>query len=1246
MPSARRSAAPTPPDAASASDTTRLELVPLPCVIVNDAGLIVAGNRKWFDLLRPPPGGAASGEVAERAEVAYQAALGPLLGELFATGAVHQHQVEIQRPDGAALSLLVEGELLAGSERGGVRATLVFCDVTARVGSERALAESERWFRLLAEHVPEAIFVHDLEGRILEANPQACHILGYSREELLTRRIADIETDYDEQAMREMWREVFESGSRTLSGTHRRKDGTHLPVEIRLTAFRVENRDAILAVTRDVSDRKRAEDSLVATSDVLQALIQASPLAVLALDRQARVTLWNPAAERIFGWSESEVLGHPVPFVQPGKEAEFQGLIDRVVAGEHLTGIALQRVRKDGRPIEISLSAAPLRDAGNAVTGTMALIDDITERRKAEAALRESEARYRTLFDDSPIALWEEDFSEVRTYLDRLRLSGIRDVRSYLERHPEVVTHALTLVKVLDLNRRALEFYPARDKESLLGSLDRILGPASLDMFREQLVTLAEGERTMEREFLSTGPDGAVRLLHLHLTVAAGSRASLQRVLVSYVDTTERHRAETAIREQTALSEALRDAAAVLTSTLNRDEVLERVLAEIGRVVPHDAADIMLIEGGQAQVVRMRGFRESVLADLSGTRRLKISEAPHLRYQVQTGLPVSIPDVHAYPGWPQSPETDWVRAYAGAPIRVKGEVIGFINVASANPNAFTQTHADRLQVFASQTAVALENARLFGESRKRAEELAALAEVSSALRTAPARAEMVPIILDKLTSLLQARGVALAMRDRNSGETVIELARGLWTPISSTRLRPGEGLIGRVIQMGQPMITDDMGTMAGYSWPPGLGAMPKALAVIPLVAQGSTIGALWAGNDDGFSESQVRILLAVGDIAANAIHRATLHEQTEQRLQRLMALHSIEMAISASTDLRVSLEILLNQVTTIMGVSAADVLLLDSHSQSLHYAAGNGFRGGNMAKTRVRLGEGLAGRAVLDRALVHVADLGAKSSPSDGPRRFTRAALIVGEGFQTYFAVPLVSKGQALGVLEIFHRAALDPDPEWMEFLQTLAGQAALALDNAALFEKLQRTNVDLVLAYDATLEGWSKALDLRDRETEGHTQRVTELAMRLSRAMGVSESQLEQIRRGALIHDIGKMGIPDSILLKPGPLTEDEWGIMRRHPTLAYDFLSSIAFLRQALDIPYAHHEHWDGSGYPRMLKGDQIPLAARIFAVIDVYDALCSDRPYRPAWPETKAREYIREQSAKYFDPKVVDAFLGLKF
>jgi len=1245
MPSTRRVPPSRQPSASSLATMLKLDELPLPCIVINAEGMVLAANRKWGDLVGAPPAKQGA-PLASLESVLEPATNRDVMQVLFSAGSIRQREVELIRPDGATVNVLMDGEVSSSAGTGDNRATLVFFDMTARAHAEATLRESERWLRELAEHMPEAVFVHDLEGRVVEANPQACAILGYSREEMLALNITDIEMDYPLEAMQQLWHQVRESGPRVLAGTHRRKDGTPFPVEIRLSSVHAQDREALLAVTRDVSDRKRAEDSLETTTDTLTALVQASPLAVLALDRKGDITLWNPAAERVFGWSEREVLGHPVPFVQPDKESEFRRLMARVLEGEQLTGLELKRERKDGRPIEISLSTAPLRDRENVVIGTMALIDDITERRTAQQALRESEARYRTLFDDSPVALWEEDFSEVSTYLDRLRLSGIHDFRSYLEKHPEVVTHALSLVKVLDLNRRALEFYPTRDKESLLGSLDRILGPASLDMFREQLAALAEGERTMEREFLSTGAGGAARLLHLHLTVAAGSSDNLRRVLVSYVDTTERHRAEAAIREQTALSEALRDAAAVLTSTLNRDEVLERVLGEIGRVVPHDAADIMLIEGGQAQVVRMRGFRESVLADLAGSRRLRVSGASHLRYQVQTGLPLVIPDVRTYPGWPQSPETEWVRSYAGAPIRVKGEVIGFIDVVSANLNGFTQMHADRLQVFASQTAVALENARLFDESRRRADELTALAEVSSALRTAPARAEMAPIILDKLTALLQARGVALAMRDRNSAETVIELARGTWAVLSGSRLRPGEGVIGRVIQMGQPMITDDTQSMAGYSWPAGLGEMPRALAAIPLVAQGSTVGALWAGKEDGFSETQVRILMAVGDIAANAIHRATLHEQTEQRLQRLMALHSIEMAISASTDLRVSLEILLNQVTTILGVSAADVLLLDPHSQMLHYAAGNGFRGANMAKTRVRLGEGLAGHAVLDRSLVAVPDLGAKTMAADSPHRYTRAGLIVGEGFQAYYAVPLVSKGQALGVLEIYHRAALDPDPEWMEFLQTLAGQAALALDNAALFEKLQRTNVDLVLAYDATLEGWSKALDLRDRETEGHTQRVTELAMRLSRAMGASEVQLEQIRRGALIHDIGKMGIPDSILLKPGPLSEDEWAIMRRHPTLAYDFLSSIAFLRQALDIPFAHHERWDGSGYPRALKGDQIPLAARIFAVIDVYDALCSDRPYRPAWPEVKAREYIREQSGKQFDPKVVDTFIGLKF
>jgi len=185
---------------------------------------------------------------------------------------------------------------------------------------------------------------------------------------------------------------------------------------------------------------------------------------------------------------------------------------------------------------------------------------------------------------------------------------------------------------------------------------------------------------------------------------------------------------------------------------------------------------------------------------------------------------------------------------------------------------------------------------------------------------------------------------------------------------------------------------------------------------------------------------------------------------------------------------------------------------------------------------------------------------------------------------------------------------------------------------------------MELSLAYDATIEGWSRALDLRDKETEGHTQRVTDLSVRLARKLGLSELEIIQIRRGGLLHDIGKMGVPDTILNKPGPLTEDELQVMRRHPQYAYDMLMPISYLRSALSIPFAHHEKWDGSGYPRGMAGMQIPLAARIFSISDVFDALSSDRPYRKAWSKERTLEYLRQQSGRAFDPQIVQVFLSI--
>jgi HD-GYP domain-containing protein (c-di-GMP phosphodiesterase class II) len=337
-------------------------------------------------------------------------------------------------------------------------------------------------------------------------------------------------------------------------------------------------------------------------------------------------------------------------------------------------------------------------------------------------------------------------------------------------------------------------------------------------------------------------------------------------------------------------------------------------------------------------------------------------------------------------------------------------------------------------------------------------------------------------------------------------------------------------------------------------------------------------------------------------------------------------------------ELSDTLQVVLYQARARLHVDACAILLLDPHTQTLEYSSSQGFQSDLIKNTHLRLGEGRVGYSMQERRIFGRAEI---ESPAEIP---SRAELIAAEKFEAYFIAPLIAKEKLLGALEIYHRASIVMKTEWLKFLETLAGQAAIAIDNATLFAELGRSNADLIEAYDTTLEGWSMALDLRDKETEGHTQRVTEMTVRLAERMGVSPQALVQIRRGALLHDIGKMGIPDRILLKPDKLTDDEWVLMHMHPIYALQMLQPIAYLHGAIDIPYCHHEKWDGSGYPRELKGEEIPLGARIFSIVDVYDALTSDRPYRTAWPKDKALAYIRELSGTHFDPRVVEAFLKM--
>ena len=359
-------------------------------------------------------------------------------------------------------------------------------------------------------------------------------------------------------------------------------------------------------------------------------------------------------------------------------------------------------------------------------------------------------------------------------------------------------------------------------------------------------------------------------------------------------------------------------------------------------------------------------------------------------------------------------------------------------------------------------------------------------------------------------------------------------------------------------------------------------------------------------------------------------------DQIQQQLKQMAALRAVDMAITASMDLPLTLRVLLEQVTSQLNVDAASVLLLEEDSQLLAYAAGQGFTTNAIREVRLQMGHGFAGQAALHRKLLRVDNLTDRSDGVFPPHWVTS------EGFVAYIGVPLITKGVVTGVLEIFQRSSLSADSVWMNFLEAIANQAAIAIDNARLLKDLQTANLDLTLAYDATIEGWAHALELRDGETEGHSHRVAALTVALASEMGLNGEVLLHIRRGALLHDIGKMAIPDDILKKQDRLTDEEWEIMRKHPIYSVQMLEPIDFLRPALSIPQAHHEWWDGSGYPRKLMGEEIPLAARIFAVIDVWDALIYSRRYREKWEKDRVKEYLLSLSGKQFDPSIVTKFL----
>ncbi len=892
--------------------------------------------------------------------------------------------------------------------------------------------------------------------------------------------------------------------------------------------------------TRELADREER----------FRALIENSSDAISLNAADGTVLYESPAASKIWGRPAEAMIGvQPFERIHPDDRAAARQLLAAILGDPKQTATAQYRVQhQDGswRWIEITVQNLLANPSVAAIVGNYR---DITLRRSAEAALRQSEEQYRHLFESNPHPMWVYD------------------------------TETLAFLAV---NEAACQHYGfTRDEFSAMTIRD-IRPPEDLPRLAENLARpaprLAKTGVWRHRKKDAT-------LIDVEVTSHAITFVGRDARLVLANDVTGRRQAEEALRRSEARYRQLFEASPEIIFTATANGTLTAI---------NPAFDA--ITGWDRDQWLGRRFDQLLHPD-------DVPRVAEWFARLNHGLPVGPEDARLTNG----AGDNLTVAFTAVPLREADQFAGVMGIV-----------------------------RDVTERRQREIELEAIASLGAALRPAADRAAIAPVLLDQALVLLEAGGAALYVVDRVRREAVVELGRGAWAAMTGLRLKLDEGVNGLVIASGQGYHNDDVRGDPRLARPDLL-AGQHAVVGLPLISREQTIGAIWLGRTRPFSQASVRVLAALADMGASAIHRAALHEETERRLQRLTALRAVDIAISASLDVRITLNILLDQAVTHLQADAADILLFHAHSQSLTYAAGRGFRAPAATRAPVHLGEGLAGRAALERSEVYVAHL-----PKTGPAERRTGRLARDEGFVAYRALPLIAKAELVGILEIYHRSPFEADSEWLDFSQALAGQAAIAIDNAALFESVQRSNAELALAYDTTLEGWSRALDLRDKETEGHSQRVTDMTLRLAAALGMSPAELVHARRGSLLHDIGKMGIPDSILLKPGPLTDEEWVIMRRHPTYAYELLSPIAYLRPALDIPYRHHEKWDGTGYPDGLKGEQIPLAARIFAVADVWDALRSDRPYRAAWPNAEVLAYIRARVGTHFDPRVVEVFL----
>jgi PAS domain S-box-containing protein/putative nucleotidyltransferase with HDIG domain len=1090
---------------------------------------------------------------------------------------------------------------------------------------------------MFRNHDAIMLLIEPESGRILDANHAAEKFYGYTFAQFKEMRITDINILPPEQTAEARASALREERNDFIC-SHRLANGEIRTVETHPSPVMIEGQPVLFTIIHDVTAYKKTEATLLESETRLRAIVESEPECIKVLDMEGNLLDMNPAGlQMIEAETFEQVKGKPaVNLVASNDRGAFNALHRRVFSGESGT-LEFEIIGLKGTHRWLETHAVPLRNSTGEIVSLLGVTRDITERKKAEEAQRRSAEQYSSLFERMMDGIYrsthEGKFVDVNPamvkmfgYLSKEEMQSI-DIKKELYFAPEERgSH------ILDTGQEETEVYRMRRRDG------------------SEIWVEDHGWYIHDEHGNIIYHEGILR------------------------DVTERKRAQSLWNKYTEQTQVMYTASRRLNASFDKQYIYEVTYDSISQIIPCNTLYISSFERRTSMITLVSGWHNGNRVDAGKYPPIPLEpEGKGMQSEViRTAAPLLVNNLqerlkntntvyalddegNQIEKLPE--EGDIPRSALVVPMLVENQVIGAIQVFSYQSNAYAESDLNLLNTFASQTAVALINSNLFQQvqqenrERKQAEnslrsrtrELETLFAISNHISFVQTETEILPQILKELERAVEADTVAIILLEADQTQLSISSASGDLAPYAGRKFKIEEGISGAILKSRQLYQTDDLSNdpMRIKSLE-GISNLGPAMFT-PILSGDHLLGILLAArkkrNDTlSFTLEARRLIITTSELLGNAINRVRLHTQTLRRLDHLQTLRAVDQAIASSFDLRITLNLLLKHTIAQLQVDAASVFLLHPYQQTLRHMASQGFRTHHIEHVELRLNEDIAGRSVMEHSMMHI------FSPAQVQHNPSLARLWAQENFANYTCVPLRAKGEVKGVLEVYHRAEFTPDEEWIEFLDTLAGQAAIAIDNTHMFNNLQNANMELVIAYQATIEGWSRALDMRDKETEGHTQRVTELTILLAKAMKISDRDLLHIRRGGLLHDIGKMGIPDRILLKKGALTPKEWKIMRMHPIFAFEMLQPIRYLEQALDIPYSHHEKWDGSGYPRGLKGEAIPLAARIFAVVDVYDALTSERPYRKAWTKRKTLAYIKQRRGTEFDPQVVDAFLKM--